>query len=254
MAELEELMKLPVAPRLSPSTHPGIVQRFSGDDDMSVSLRRNLANALDGLYRWSAVFDATLEAANSDARYGIRAAKLKQVAATFQGPEGPTVVTDAEQHILRHAEPAYRRAFDKGTSYASKIDYLRGLAVKRIDDAMTTEEGLGVIEGQEVRAHVKSMNDLDRMRFIHRLQESGDRASLLALIRAKPFLSGLSEKDVEAIKRHLWPTEHQTLDRIAEAHGIYLTAVQQAKDRFERMKARVEKLPGAKAATGFGAI
>ena len=93
----------------------------------------------------------------------------------------------------------------KMTPATLKVDAALGAINKRITEAEAKlRDGIpGHANGSmatEVRAHVKAMASIpDRMKFMRELIAAGDTESVAAVLKAKPFLSGLSRPEVDML-------------------------------------------------------
>ncbi|MGY3693371.1 hypothetical protein ACVIGA_003451 [Bradyrhizobium sp. USDA 3240] len=115
----------------------------------------------------------------------------------------PTLVV-ATDELVEAAQQAWARI---GPSIDRRMKELKGLhqtlesrVAAAIDNpSRKTSEGLAL--AAEVRAHVKSMSDGDRLTFCMSAVDAGDKATVAAILHAQPFLSGLSPAAQDALRK-----------------------------------------------------
>jgi hypothetical protein len=105
---------------------------------------------------------------------------------------------EKSRRLNETAEAVLRRATDN----ASKAeDGLRRKA-RDADQQIVSELRMAAPpEAAEIRAHIKAMDATDRTTFLRRAIQNGDRETAGAVLAARPYLSGLGDKEVSMVRR-----------------------------------------------------
>lgn len=107
------------------------------------------------------------------------------------------------------------------------------------DPARNTPVGLSV--ATEIRAHVKSLADGKRSTFAYAAVEAGDKQTVAAILHAPAYLSGLTDKQMSALRQRaayaFAPTESTQLEAVRKAGTMVATAGSQLVERYSRVQA-----------------
>lgn len=114
------------------------------------------------------------------------------------------------------------------------------------DPARKTPVGLSV--ATEIRAHVKALPDGKRATFAYAAVEAGDKQTVAALLHAPPYLSGLTDKQMAALRQraaHAFaPVETTQLEAVRNAADMVASAGSRLVERFSRVQAMASSAEG----------
>lgn len=205
--------------RVSPSLHPRNVQEVEGYDSETASIFDLTYAAFDEAYNGvAAVHDARAKAAANDVW-----TEAQQILETSDY---------AAKHIDRIA-----RKFDLASSNLKSV--IAGL--ERDLSEPIDASSYGVIAG-EIRAHVKAMDQGERMGFVMKLIKDGDKRSAQAILGGPAFLSGL-DTEIQMTLTKMFHAHHEPLKakRLKAANG----ALELLQKRGGLLFTQMEKAVGA---------
>lgn len=139
-----------------------------------------------------------------------------------------------------------QKNYDELSKIGQQLDEHIAAAID--DPARKTPVGLSV--ATEIRAHVKALPDGKRATFAYAAVEAGDKQTVAALLHAPAYLSGLTDKQMAALRQraaHAFaPTETTQLEAIRNASDMVAAAGSRLVERFGRVQAMAS---GAKASS-----
>jgi hypothetical protein len=105
---------------------------------------------------------------------------------------------DKSRKLSETAEAVLRRATDN----ASKAEEGLRRKARDADQQIASELRMAAPpEAAEIRAHIKNMDVAERTTFLRRAIQSGDKETAGAVLAARPYLSGLGDKEVSMVRR-----------------------------------------------------
>ena len=106
------------------------------------------------------------------------------------------------------------------------------------DPGRKTPVGLSV--ATEIRAHVKGLSDTKRSSFAYAAVEAGDKQTVAALLHAPAYLSGLTDKQMTALRQRaayaFAPTESAQLEAVSKASNMVAAAGSRLGERYARVQ------------------
>ncbi len=155
---------------VTPSFHPDSFREVDGYNEDTAGYVAGTINAFDMAYRMLGEVHAAREAAKNNPEW----------------TEARQVLKVAE--LASKAQDKLARSFDAASANLQKgIVHLEGELTRPLE----TQAGLGVVPS-EIRAHVKQMDLPERQKFLRVALENGDDKSLVAVLGAPGYLSGLN--------------------------------------------------------------
>lgn len=138
---------------------------------------------------------ATQAAQAAQALEAMRGVVTRIIDAREKSKLNPALASEAQQ-VLAVAdlydkvwEPASRQGDAARKSIEARIDAIE----KEMRTGIQTDNSHQTPQASEIRAFVRGMKTTDRSKFIAELIDKGDTESLAAILKGKPYLSGLTD-------------------------------------------------------------
>lgn len=180
--------KMSIYPLITPSLHPDNIKHLQGYDEETASYVHIAAQALSEAYEGINDIHKAREASKRNPVWN-EAAQLIQ--------------TDdfATKKLLK-----ITKSIDSANVNLSK-------SIAHIEKELTTPLTAGANDpvANEIRSHVKNMNNSKRRKFIEEAQQKKDLQTLQALLGAPSYLSGLTDIEVQHYTRQLHEIQNPAL-------------------------------------------
>jgi hypothetical protein len=217
-ARYQPALRMPISDQMTTpplDMDPGLVTEMDGYAD------RSDIDSATGLPRVKAHPSVQQAAA---AMNGMRTALIQIAEAREKSKRHPELESEASQvlAVQRYVDGMYLPPSERGDTARKALDY-RISEVEKLIEATVLQGGSFHLSPQaiEVRGHVKGLSTEARMKFIDGLMEAGDHESLAAILRFKPYLSGLSQGMVDSLnEQYVQRTKPYLLAEVAMLNKV----------------------------------
>lgn len=147
------------------------------------------------------------------AAYEVQVAidKAEKDIRTLTPPDAPTYVangklvreTGLEEQIAVAADRATQRALSTVERRGKELLTMQATLTNAVSVAIDHPERkapVGIAEGAEIRAHIKSLPAIERMAFLSRAIDAGDKRTAAAVLHSPSYLSGLDQSTHELVR------------------------------------------------------
>lgn len=155
---------------------------------------------------------------------------------------------DKRNEFARALEASMTRAGKAVDNQLATVRRQRDVLAKRIEEALLDPDSKttsGIAQAGEIRAHVKSLSKKARSAMLNEMVESGDRATLTAILSGPTYLSGLTAAEVASLKDRaelkLAPVDRQQRDAADKLLDLIATAGSAFVGEFGKMLPREAK-------------
>jgi hypothetical protein len=202
---------IPIDSRIAPNLHPAAM---GGDHDvLNIDASPGAAAWHDaqqavslGYTTLTAINDAEAALAQVYAASGARRVQHPNGRSEYLGPLRMDSVTGRLRVFTSHDEE-FVDVVNAATDRAAKVIDARHTSIRRtiaaldhrVKEALVPKVSPGL--SAEIRAHVKGMKQGERLAFLHTAAKSGDVDTIGSVITAPPYLSGVDDKTVEAVRQ-----------------------------------------------------
>lgn len=184
----------PIRTDIEPSLHPDVLGREAKALDVENTIGRHALTDARAAMTVAYTSIGDLNDAVNAVRNATASGGVRMVKGT------PTRHFPPSEELLSAADRAYNRAARQiDASVASLNNHIRALQ-HRVDAAVDDTTARTPLAA-EVRHHVKTLKG-ERMGFVMKLIDTGDKGSVASILGAPSYLSGLTDKDIGPLREY----------------------------------------------------